>query len=562
MFITTLVYSNTFSVPFLFDDFTSIENKAHIYSQDIYALYNNFGSRFITYATFKVNYQINGLDVWGYHLVNLTIHLLASVCVYIFANQLFKFNSSLIEVKENKYNQYFFALLVTLFFALHPLQTQAVTYIVQRTAALAALFYIATLISFIQLRTSKKVTQKVFYTLLTIIFLLLAFFSKQNTYTLPVSLLLIEMVFIYQLNNKQFSDLIKPTVILSAVFFPALAYILISYPEFLSKLDLITRETNDFTRMQYLETQLGVVLLYIKLFFLPLSQQIEYIYPIEDGVFFNSLGYIFIYLTAILFAALKIKTKPILTFSILFFFIAHLVESAFIPISDLVFEHRSYLPNLSLCLIVSYFLMSTFRKNRNITLLIVISLLVALFVLTYHRNSVWADEEALYKHELRMSDKKTRIHGMLGNYYFEHGMHKKSAESFRKAFDISGDFKDLDNLGYRDKFGYFTNYTAALGRIGEYKEAIKITLDVLPEIQESQFLTRILTNLGAFYWKDKNYLMCTKYMFQAMKIDPEMMEAILGVGKCFSDMGDKEMAQHMFDKARKVNLKNMLRQQK
>ncbi|MEW6989396.1 hypothetical protein AADZ91_01795 [Colwelliaceae bacterium 6441] len=551
--MTVLVYSNTFDVPFLFDDYTSIESKAQLYSQDVYALYKYFGSRFITYLTFKLNYQVNGFEVWGYHLVNLFIHLLTSACVYLLSIQLFTMNNILSKDRNKKNSKYIFALIVTLIFALHPLQTQAVTYIVQRGASIAALFYIATLLSYIHLRLSTKSVKQALFAFLTLLFMLLAFFSKQNTYTLPAALLLIEIVFIYQLNNRPYKHLIKPVVILSVISVFAVFYVLNAHPEFISKLDSLTRETNDFSRMQYLETQLGVVLLYVKLFFLPISQQVEYIYPLEDGNFFNSLGLIFVYFITISFAIWKVKTKPILSFAILFFFLTHLVESALIPISDLVFEHRSYLPNISLCLIVGCLLLSLFQNNKKSMLFILIITLSAISILTYQRNSIWADEEALYKNELKMSDKKTRIHGMLGNYYYEQKMHKKSAESFKKAFDNAGDFDDLDNLGYRDKFGYFTNYTAALGRIGKSKEAIEITLEILPKIKENQFLARILTNLGVFYWKDKNYLLCTKYMFKAMKIEPNMIEAIVGVGKCFAEMGDKEMAKHMFERALRVS---------
>mgnify|MGYP000371470681 FL=1 len=78
----------------------------------------------------------------------------------------------------------------------------------------------------------------------------------------------------------------------------------------------------------------------------------------------------------------------------------------------------------------------------------------------------------------------------------------------------------------------------------------------MPQLTGSKYLAIIYTNLGGFYWQEKNYLHCTKYMFQAMKLDPNYIAPVMGVGKCFEEMGDKEMAVHMFDKAKGMYLKS------
>ncbi|XQW85870.1 tetratricopeptide repeat protein [Thalassotalea piscium] len=549
LLLVFIAYSNTFTVPFLFDDITSIVEKQKLYMGDFSSLYHEFAQRIVVYLTFKGNFYFNQLDVFGYHLVNTGIHVVCSFLVYLFTFELVKAHSSITKSNDSLLlNIRWFALFVSLMFALHPLQTQAVTYIVQRTTSLAALFYLATMFSYLKLRVSTHFKGKLFLFVSTIIFFILAILTKQSAFTLPFALILIEIVFIYPITRYS----LKLPLILGVLSVGLAAVLLLLNPEILVKIDAASRETLDFTRLAYFETQLTVLLHYVKLFIYPAQLQVEYIYPLADGKLMDSIGYIFLYIFILGVGFYNIRKAPIVSFAVFFFFIAHGIESSFIPISDLVFEHRTYLPNLSLCILFVYLFFKS-APNRTVYIKSVL-LVIILFLtfLTYQRNALWNDPEKLYKNELLVNKNKPRMHAMLGEYYRTQKLDKLSASSYKKAFDLAGSFNDLDNQGYDAKFGYFNNYIAALSRYGENKKAIEQTLILLPELKGSKFLALIYVNLGTFYWKEKNYLHCTKYMFQAMKIKPEMIEPVIGVGKCFEEMGDKEMALHMFNKARKM----------
>ncbi|NQU35300.1 MAG: hypothetical protein HQ521_18900, partial [Bacteroidetes bacterium] len=354
---TFLIYSNTYAVPFYFDDITSIINSAQTYQGDLSDIYNQFGNRFVAYASFQLNYKLDGLNLWGFHLTNIIVHLLASLSVYLLALQLFIITSRIQKQDPiNKDIQYIFAFITALLFAVHPLQIQAVAYIVQRTTALAALFYISTMVSYIQFRTSKSALIKVLMIVLTLLFLLLAFYTKQNTYTLPGALVLIEFIFIYQLSERNYKDLLKPGIFFVVFCVLGLIYVLLFKQTIITLLFAGSRETPDFSRIVYFETQLGVLALYLKLYLLNIGQQFEYVYTLEDGKLINSLGYILSYIALIGFAFWQIKRNAILAFAIIFYFLAHIIESAVIPISDIVFEHRTYLPHLGLSLIVAFLL--------------------------------------------------------------------------------------------------------------------------------------------------------------------------------------------------------------
>ena len=93
----------------------------------------------VSYFTFAMNYYFDGLDVFGYHVVNFFIHYIASVFLFLFI-----YNTLKLPVLEGRYERhaYSIALLATLFWAINPVQVMAVTYIVQRMASMAAMFYI------------------------------------------------------------------------------------------------------------------------------------------------------------------------------------------------------------------------------------------------------------------------------------------------------------------------------------------------------------------------------------------------------------------------------------
>ena len=136
-----LIYSNSFSGSFHFDDRINIVENTII--QDIWntkTLWDFSQTRFVSYWSFALNYHFGGLNVWGYHLVNLIIHLANSCIVYWFTLLIFLTPA----LKENAIarDKKIIAFAAALLFVSHPLATQSVAYIVQRMASLVALFYL------------------------------------------------------------------------------------------------------------------------------------------------------------------------------------------------------------------------------------------------------------------------------------------------------------------------------------------------------------------------------------------------------------------------------------
>src|SRR6185369_8429590 len=158
-----LIYANSLQVPFYFDDYIQIINvplvKSFSYFTDpgsakAFRGYGGFISRIFGFFTFAVNYRLHGLNVMGYHLVNLGIHLLAAIQVYLLVLLTYRtpYFRERCDSEQLASRAGFAALLAGLLFVAHPIQTQAVTYLVQRFASLAAMLYLVSLTSYIRAR--------------------------------------------------------------------------------------------------------------------------------------------------------------------------------------------------------------------------------------------------------------------------------------------------------------------------------------------------------------------------------------------------------------------------
>ncbi|MBI4822699.1 MAG: hypothetical protein HY805_00485 [Nitrospirae bacterium] len=150
--IGILSYSNTFNVPFQWDEQELIENNPIVKNLSYFLEPSKakLKSRYIGYLTFALNYKLHGTDVRGYHVFNLTIHILNALLVYFLVVLTFKTPFLSLRGTESRSN--LIALFSALLFVSHPIQTEAVTYIFQRLASLCAFFYLLSIVLYIKWR--------------------------------------------------------------------------------------------------------------------------------------------------------------------------------------------------------------------------------------------------------------------------------------------------------------------------------------------------------------------------------------------------------------------------
>jgi Flp pilus assembly protein TadD len=431
--MVALVYSPSIGAPFYFDDFRQIiENSVIQNPFDLFTIANYSPARSFGYLTFALDHAFYGNSASGFHITNSFIHLLAGWAVFGLLMALIR--SPVLEKQKDEL--VWLPLIAALIFALHPLQTQAVTYIVQRLASLTGLLYISSLAFY----AWGRITSRHWFYLLALTSALLALFTKQNALTLPAAIVLLELMFFRQLSSRQVLYLFIFTLV-SVLVFVALVN--------LDAINQLIRASYTITRPEYLATQVIVLWRYIGLFFFPSGQRLDYDVTLQsdwlDPVVLIAAT---LHICLILFAYRLWIKSPLVSFSILFFYLTHLVESGVIPIPDLMFEHRTYLPNTGLSILVSFGLVSLLRRS-SLKLVFLVStpaLIVITSVLTFERNQLWADQIRFLEAETRLSPDKERVWTSLGKEQMRRGQLKEASISFTRALNLG---KTEDGLEVR-----------------------------------------------------------------------------------------------------------------
>ncbi|MBI4823370.1 MAG: hypothetical protein HY805_03955 [Nitrospirae bacterium] len=370
-----LVYSNTFHAPFQWDEHTFIVDNPLI--QDIsyflepskaegFEYYSAFKSRYIGYLTFALNYRFHGTDVRGYHVFNITIHILNAMLVYFLV--VLTFRTQFLSLRGTESRSNLIALFSALLFVSHPIQTEAVTYIFQRFVPLSAFFCLLSMVFYIKWRLSPspnplprgegargRVLPLLLY-LTSLLSAVLAMKTKENAFTLPIVITLYEFLFFKGSLGKKILYLIP--LLLTMLIIP-LTLVGIDKPvgEIIEAVDSVAgiRAEN----WVYLYTEFRVIVTYIRLLFFPVNQNIYYDYPIYHSflnleVVLSFVFLLFIFAFAVyLIASSRRSDKRLIGFGILWFFIALSVESSIISLPMVINEYRLYLPSVGVLIAIA-----------------------------------------------------------------------------------------------------------------------------------------------------------------------------------------------------------------
>lgn len=524
--VTALAYAHALDAPFYLDDYPSIrENPAIRDIGDWQAIFAFAQQRFLGYLTFAINYAWHGYDVGGYHLVNLLIHCATAVSVYYLVCQIL-----VTPVLLNKVDSVVvkcLPLLAALLFALHPLQTQAVTYIVQRLASMAALFYLLSLLSYLGGRLSSDKTSRLTLFALTFVFAIAAIATKQNAVTLPAAILLFEIL-LFGLWGMR---LVR---VIAAIVVPSLLVLVFLYfssgSEFFASLSAATQETQLVTRAQYLAIQMGVIWIYIGKFLFPYPLHLEYdIQPTSFAaaeVWVLAAGHVLL----IGLAIWQRRKYPLLALGILFYYLTLSVESSIIPIRDFAFEHRTYLPNFGLCLIVATlmlrFLPRLLTSRQAVTVVAV--LLMTLLLTTWMRNNVWRDPEAFARHEIAVSPGVLRPWALLGETLLRQNRDQEAVQAYLDGLDA---FDTSLNRNNNTVIAYYQNLAQALNRVGRYEDALNVLNEYDWRTLGPREQSAALAVRGNIHAAQMQVVQAQQDFEEALELNPNNANAMLSLGK-------------------------------
>jgi len=530
-------YSNTFSGPFQFDDVRGILENRSLQPLNLGKLWDYNPLRFITHLSFAFNLYLAGLQTWSFHILNLLIHIVTSIIVFKLTLLILKTPAMKDGVPPSQ--QHLFALVSALLFITHPVQTEAVTYIVQRATSMATLFYLAALWMYLKARLEDA--RHYGFVCLCI---LAAMFTKEISFTLPFAILLFELFFFPPseedpLRKKLLRWLPFATFLLIIPFlYVTHAYLLVNEG---GSIHILPTTVQDISRGDYFLTQFRVLRTYLRLLFFPIHQCLIYDYRLSSGLGDPDTWSAFSLLLSILILSYAFfKKNRLLSFGVLWFFLTLSVESTVIPFPDFIFEHRLYLPMFGLALFLTSLLWMASRSLKRFTA-ISLSIIVIFSGMTYARNEVWKSQISLAQDIVKKSPRTGIAYSFLGDAYsFEAKDDKAAALCFQKAL----------GLGYVTPWVFYSLATIYF-RLGDHEKSLYFQ----SLISSSSALKRTLSfydNQALALIKEGKNAEAIEMLREDLKMNPENSLFYIHLGEAYRGMQRDDDAILSFRKAIEV----------
>ncbi|MBF0316847.1 MAG: tetratricopeptide repeat protein [Nitrospirae bacterium] len=604
MVVGLLIYSNTLEVPFIYDDEPNIISNPTIkdlrYFTDSSTIDASrvdqgiklfFRTRFIGYLSLAINYRLNGLNVAGYHLFNLLVHIVNTVLLYRFIiltlNTPFFSGGTHLKTPLSQLCALFGALL----FTSHPVQTQAVTYIIQRFASLAATFYLLTVVMYITAMLSNTPRTRYALYAISVISSVCAMKTKEIAFTVPVTIAIYEFMFLG-------GSLKKRVMYLTPLFMTMLIIplTLIGNNASFSGVEGISgaidiASTRDISRWHYLITQFRVIVMYIRLLFLPINQSLLYDYPVYRTFFNMEILASLLLIVSLMGLAIRLyilsgraeqrRYLRLGSFGITWFFVTLSVESGIIAISDIIYEHRLYLPMVGFCFVfVCVYIMVSDRiknserlKTKWIVTATVILIILSLAAATYNRNGLWHSRISLWSDVVKKYPNNADSQSNAGCAYHEAGFLKEALNHYQAAIRLNpNDAKTHNNIGaVYVATGFLnealTHYQAAIrlnpndakthNNIGVVYVATGFLNEALTHYQAAIRLdfydAKIHRNLGELYNRQNKLDEAIAEYQNAIRINPDYVAARNNLGNVYVTLGRNEEAIKEFQAVLRLN---------
>lgn len=458
--------------------------------------------------TYNVDYSLWEFNVFGYHLTNMFLHLLAAIFLYFFILTLSK-NTIL-------------SLLTSLLFVCHPVHTEAVAYISGRADLLATIWLLICITIYMRYLDNKKI---IFY-LIIILTYLLALLSKEGSLILPIILLLYHFTFRKKIPKIAYSSIILITI----------CYILL---RIINPQNLAVDSLTTSTIWQRIPGFFVALSTYLKLLLVPSNLHMEYGIPLFS--WFNpyaALGLAILLTAIILFS---VKRNTLIGFSIGWFFVALLPVANLYPINAFMAEHWLYLPSIGYFLLLAIFLQYLYQKISSKSLIIILICLLVIYYSfsTIRQNKYWQEPINFYKKTLAAAPTSYRAYNNLAFLYDSRGEKNKALATLQSAI------KAIPN--HAETYNNLANAYIRQGKIKEAFTTYQTALTLDPGSLETNY------NLGSLYHDLRQYDMAITFYNKALEVDPDYIDAYNNLGIIYKNKGSITKAESMYKKAIAIN---------
>ena len=500
--IVSLLYSSTFHAPFNFDDeavvkFEIAQNQAHLWFEEFYPP----RYRHLFYSSLIFNYSHGGLNPFGYHLVNTSLHFFTSIVIFFIASITIEKGFSL-----RKKEAFLIASLTTLLFAINPVNSETVNYISARAVGMSSFFYLSALLSFIlgSFRKQKAISRLLFY-LLSLACFLASILSKETALTFPIVLILYDVCF---MRKDEWAPLKNRLLFFYLPLFLCGAFAVFK----VISLKAMIIHWWQRIDVEYGLKQIQIIGHGVRLILFPIGQTFDYDFP---NTFFTTNTLL---TTASLFAlgivlaiALYLpKARAMVLFCVFWFFITLAPTNSILPRSDLLSERNLYLPSFGILFLLAIGIYRLVIASQNqllgkkigaycLTILFILQV-----VLLYERNLIYRSNTLLWEDTLKKSPGKLRALHNLSHFY----------------------------IGEK-------NYTKAF-----------ITLRSLAKSKASpHYIAYAHSNLGSIYLQLGDYLKAENEFKSGIKAKPSLPTNYFNLGTLLASQGRNLEAKKYYEKA-------------
>ena len=559
-----IIYFATVHSPFIYDDAHAIEDNPYIKNlskfQQMVGVQNIF-NRSILLFTFSVNHAIGQLDVFGYHLINLMLHLCVGIMLYFLTMELLTIENPALTPTFQR-----LPLAVSLIHILNPINVESVTYLSSRSSVLVTLFYLSSFYLFIRFVNSKEKKKKwknIHYPIVIFFLFYLGLGTKEIIVTLPIIAVLYLWV---HSSTKNFHKFLPE---LAVILIPLIIYLLYRYVQ-MGNLLVIKTDPYSYMidRSLYILTQIKVVISYyfVKLIF-PINLNFEPDIRLVSG-FLDWEWVVSLIIGVCIAIGIFYQKSILLKCAFIWALITILPTSSIIPLKQIATEHRTYLPGLGINMGLGILFLRgvSHRKLIPPTLFI---FLVIYGLLAMKRSLDYRSEINLWQDTVRKSPYKSMVHNNMGTAYLSKERLKEARKSFEVSSALSPSSTDpYINMGHIDarnkewdkaKLKYdlalklganrsqvFFNSGLMRLKLNKPAEALPFLLEAI-KIKNHRPLYH--QELGNAFRMLKQYDSALKSYRKVLELEPNYVEAQNNIGVIFWNLKILDKAELEFKKA-------------
>lgn len=544
--VVLVMYGNSASYEFTIDDnlfylkHSSVQKGfsgiPEIFSDGSLEKYNGMKGlqpyRPVTLTSFAIQKQLFNNDASKAHFVNIILYALLAVVLFNLLLKLLPAANPL------------FCGMIVLLFAVHPVHTEVVASVKSQDELLSVLFSLLALSYAASLIKADKFSVKL--SLLSILFFGLAVFSKEGAFAM---IIIFPLAFILLLSQSIKRSLVYAVpYFLMGMFFLLARYLVLNgqvqnYQNTI--LENVLYGAKSFAELT--ATKMEILFHYLRLFFVPWPLSWDYSYnqvPIVNWNSFTPWLSLLLYAGMFVFAIMKIKKQPVISFGILFFLFVLAPTANLLFISgSTVAERFLFFPSLGLILAVVYGLAALLKVNIQTYSGIniqkfnwILGIVIVTFIgLTMARSSDWKSNETIYEAGVQGAPNSSRTNANLGNEYYKLGQRERNAQLRKSYFSdaVLYSREALDILPDNQAALHVISMAyAGLGERAKAYESYHNTLKYFPKHRST------LNNIGTFFLEEKKYDSALYYFKRCFDVQPSFAKSSQNLAICYYYIGD------------------------